>query len=169
MVGHSLGGLATLAAAAEDRRIRAAVALDPVNPPRFSGVDAWNSAGEGPKILAPTLVIGAPSQVCNYFARYEQMVPSLGAKEKARIVVSQGSHCDFMMAYQLRVRDVCYRLCGGNYSEARVNTSARYTAAWLNYHLAGDESFYRYIYGDVAMDDLAAGVIQMDVFVRPSD
>ncbi len=169
MVGHSLGGLTALVAAARDERIKAVVALDPVNPPGFLGVDLWDMEGEAPGINAPTLVIGAPSQTCNYYASYEEIYPVLGAPHKAKLVVSEGNHCDFMVTDNPYPRDACYQLCRGRYAEDRVALGGRYTVAWLNYYLRGDVRFYAYLYGNIAQDDLEAGLLTRDVQTAPKD
>ena len=169
MVGHSLGGLTTLAAAARDGRIKAAVALDPVNPPVFLGISAWNAEAEGPQVVAPTLVIGAPVQICNYFANYEQIYPLLGTQHKAMLAISDANHCDFMQLSESGPRDACYRLCRGTYDEGRVALAGRYTVAWLNYYLQGDASFFPFLYGGVARDDAEAGLLFAQVDTAPLD
>jgi predicted dienelactone hydrolase len=169
MIGHSLGGLTTLAAAARDERIKAAVALDPVNPPVFLGMSAWDAEVEGAEVTAPTLVMGAPAQTCNYFASYESMFPLLGAQHRAKLVVTGAHHCDFMQLGESGPRDACYQICGGEYDEGRVGVAGRYAVAWLNYYLLGEADFYRYLYGGVARDDAEAGLLIAEFNSAPPD
>ena len=167
IVGHSLGGLTTLVVAARDARVQAAVALDPVNPPLFLNISAWNAEGEGGALTAPVLVLAAPAQTCNYFANYEGVYPLLGAQHKAKLVVSEGNHCDFMQTSSAVPRDACYRICRGEFSEDRVALAGRYSIAWLNYYLRGDPEFYAYLYGGVAHDDVEAGLLTREIDTAP--
>ena len=74
LAGHSLGGLSTMMVASRDARINmAGVPLDPADSP-FS---SWDYAAELPNITAPLAVIGAPAQICNNQAAYNDMYPHI--------------------------------------------------------------------------------------------
>jgi dienelactone hydrolase len=166
-VGHSLGGLTALVLAARDDRVRAVVATDPVNPPGFAGFTAWNSREEGKSLSAPALLIGAPAQTCNYYGSYERFYPHLAPPHKAKLVVPDANHCDFMLTGNAAVRDACYRLCRGEYQRSRTVVAARYTVAWLNYYLLGELSSYELLYGESARDDQEAGRVLAQVDTAP--
>jgi pimeloyl-ACP methyl ester carboxylesterase len=166
VAGHSLGGLTTLMVAARDARVKAAVALDPVNPP-IGG--SWDYQKEAPDISAPTALIGAPPQMCNSFANYNDLYPVVGSDHKAKWVVTNGSHCDFVHTDNTTQRDACYVVCGGTYSVERVQLVEQYTTAWFNYYLQGQTEFYSYLYGPDAQADIDAGLVTREFQTAPRD
>ena len=147
ITGHSLGGCTTMMVSARDGRIKAAVALDPVNPEEFIGDGPWDHEAEAPNIWAPMAIIGAPSQMCNSNANYEGLYPHMGSRHKTKLVIADSSHCDYMVTDAALERWACYLLCGGEYDEGRVSLIQRYSTAWLNYYLKGDLAYYHYVYG----------------------
>jgi hypothetical protein len=166
MLGHSLGGLTALMVAGRDARVKAAVALDPVNPPALANTP-WDYRLEGPNIDTATAIVGAPSQVCNNLAGYEEIYPYLGADHKALWVLANGSHCDFVGAPDPLQRSACYSLCGGAYDSSRIRIGERYTTAWFNYYLRGQTEYYSYLFGAPAQADVAAGRVTNQVDTGP--
>jgi len=168
LTGHSLGGLSTMMVAARDKRIKVAVALDPTNPPE-SLTGNWDYEEEAPDISAPLAVIGAPAQPCNLDANYNDMYPLVGSPHKAKFVIANGSHCDFMDTDNFLHRFSCYFLCGGEFSEDRVRLTERYTTAWFNYYLHGDTGYYTYLFGTGLNADVKAGLIIPIIETAPRD
>jgi pimeloyl-ACP methyl ester carboxylesterase len=168
LAGHSLGGLSAMMVAARDGRIKAAVALDPAGGPTGLG-GSWDYQREAPNITAPLAVIGSPIQLCNSFANYNynDMYSFVGAEHKARFVITNGSHCDFMDTDNALYRFGCYLLCGGQFSEERLRLIERYTAAWFNYYLHREAEYYTYLYGDKADEDVQAGRLTRDMQTAP--
>ncbi len=164
VTGHSLGGLTAMIAAARDPRVRAAVALDPTNPDPIMGSDPWDYAAEAPNTTAPLLVLGAPSQMCNSNANYNPMYDNVGSTHRAKLVLTDASHCDFMVTdSDLHILG-CTLFCGGSYEEARVTLIQRSSTAWFNYYLRGETEFYPYIYGIEAEADVTEGrIVERDV------
>jgi len=166
IAGHSLGGLTTVMVSARDTRIRAAVALDPVNPPDFVAME-WDYETEAPQITAPVLVIGAPAQYCNSFANYNDMYPLIGSEHKAKIVLTNGSHCDFMLTDNQAFYTACYWMCGGSYNANRVRLPVGYMTAWFNYYLRSQTEYYTYLYGAEAQADVQAGLVASVAHTAP--
>lgn len=167
IVGHSLGGHTALAVAARDERVRAAVALDPGDIRSFLGFVLFDAKKEGAALAAPTLLIGAEAHRCNLYASYDRLYGSLGATHKARLIVTAGSHCDFMVTSETSVRDGCYRMCRSQYSSDRAALASRYTVAWLNYYLGGDVRVYESLYGAGPLQDIDPGRPTWDVATAP--
>lgn len=162
--GHSLGGMSPLMLAARDDRITmAALPLDPVNPN-----DEWDYEGEGPDMTAPLGLIGSPSQMCNAFAGYNALYPKIGSTHKAKFVIADGTHCDFLDPEDPMMATMCGLICGAP-SAHRLQLIERYTAAWFNYYLHLDTDYYAYLYGDQADEDIRAGRIIRDVQTAPRD
>jgi pimeloyl-ACP methyl ester carboxylesterase len=170
LVGHSLGGLTTLMVAARDVRVKAAVALDPVRPPRVWRKGSWDYRAEAPSLTAPLAVIAAPAQRCNLFAAYRKMFAAAGSGHKAQYVLVDGSHCDYMdvLSSQFPV-ETCSRVCGRPFSEERLRLVERYTAAWFDYYLKGDTAGYAHIFGARLNDDVLANRIVADIAIAPGD
>jgi predicted dienelactone hydrolase len=166
VLGHSLGGLTSLMVASRDARVKAAVALDPVNPPA-SAMTPWDYATEAPNIKVATTIVGAPPQLCNSSANYREMYPAVGADHKAQWVITNGNHCDFVDTPDALQRAACYFICGGTYDAARVQTMESYTTAWFNYYLRGHTEYYPYLYGAAAQADISAGRVTATVNTAP--
>ena len=164
--GHSLGGLTALMVSARDSRVRVALALDPVNPPALMNTP-WDYAVEAPRITVPLAIIGAPSQLCNNNAGYQDIYPAVGSDHKALWVVANGSHCDFVGTNSALRRMACYLICGGQYSADRVRMVERYTTAWFNYYLRGQTDYFSYLYGAQAQSDIQAGHVTRNVRNAP--
>jgi dienelactone hydrolase len=165
MSGHSLGGMSTLMVTARDDRVSmAGVPLDPAG----GMLSAWDYETEAPSITAPIAVVGAPSQLCNSNAEYEEWYLYIGATHKAKFVIANGTHCDFMNTDDESLTDACGWLCG-EYSAERSAIAERYTTAWFNYYMALDTDYYTYLYGDEADEDIQAGLITRTVDTAPRD
>lgn len=163
LTGHSLGAESVSLVAARDDRIRMAVVpLDPVNPDD----NHWDYEAEGGDITAPLGLIGSPSNMCNWNARYTEEYPYYGPAHKAQFVVTGGSHCDFMDAEMALMPMICGFLCG-SFSETRLELVERYTAAWLNYYVRLDPDYYTYLYGAEADADIDAGLVSRKADTAP--
>jgi fibronectin type 3 domain-containing protein len=127
----------------------------------------WDGKKEGSALTAPTLLIGAAAHQCNVYTSYDRLYALLGPQHKAKLVVSRGSHCDFMVTGDARVRRECYRLCRGEYSADRVALVGHHTVAWLNYYLRGDLGSYASLYGSTALDDAEAGLVTRAIETAP--
>ncbi len=166
MAGHSLGGVSTMMVAARDSRIKAGVALDPAYRPPFVG-SGWDPNKDALHITVPLAVIGAPTQTCNADGVYNDIYPLVGSYHKAKLVIANGSHCDFMDTDNSLARAGCYLVCGGSFSQDRLRLVERYTAAWFNYYLRGEAEYYTYVYGSKADEDIQAGRMTRDVQTAP--
>ena len=165
VTGHSLGGASIMLVAARDERVElAAVPLDPVNPDD----NHWDYIAEGPDITAPVGLIGSPSHMCNWNAKYKDEFPSYGSTHKAKFVIVDGGHCDFMDADNSLMTLICGFLCGG-FSESRLELIERYTAAWFNYYVRLDADYYTYLYGAEADADIQAGLVNREAHTAPRD
>jgi hypothetical protein len=163
--GHSLGGLSTMMVASRDARINmAGVPLDPAG----STFNPWDYTAELANITAPLVVIGAPAQLCNNQAEYNDMYPYIGATHRAKFIISGGSHCDFLNTDDTGQTNLCGILCGA-YSPERSAIAERYTTAWFNYYLRLDTDYYAYLYGAEADADIQAGIISRTVDTAPRD
>jgi dienelactone hydrolase len=163
--GHSIGGATALSLAARDSRVKAVVALDPVYHTGGPGQPAdpiWDLDAEGPNIVVPTGILGAPGSDCNSDADYAEIYPVVGATHKAEFLVVGGSHCDFA--------DPGSQFCGftcGNPDAARTRLSQQYMTAWFNYYLHYDTAFYEYLYGAEADSDITSGLIERQADTAP--
>jgi dienelactone hydrolase len=162
LIGHSAGGLSTMIVSARDGRVKATVALDPAGSP----FDSWDYEAEAPHIGVPLAIIGAPPQLCNNSAAYNDWYPHVGAAHKAKFVIANGSHCDFIDTDEALQVQLCSIFCGG-FSEERLALAERYTTAWFNYYLRYDTDYYTYLYGDEADDDVEAERISRDMQTAP--
>jgi pimeloyl-ACP methyl ester carboxylesterase len=170
VVGHSLGGLTTMIVAARDARIKAAVALDPVNPPDVWWKGNWNHRAEGPGLSAPLAVIAAPAQRCNLFAGYRKMYGTAGSAHKAQYVLVNGSHCDYMdLPASHPYIQGCCAACGRAFSEERLHLVETYTAAWFSYYLKHDMEGYDQIFGPGLRADVRANRIVAQIATAPRD
>jgi dienelactone hydrolase len=170
LTGHSLGGVNTMMLAARDARVKmAGVALDPAGGPAVFGNSQWDYEAEAPEITAPLLVIGGQAGFCNSSAQYNAMYPAIGATHKAKFVIANGGHCDFMDTDEPLQTTLCSLLCGGQFSQERLKLAERYSAAWFNYYLRLDTDYYTYLYGGKAEEDVQAGRITRDVQTAPRD
>jgi pimeloyl-ACP methyl ester carboxylesterase len=165
LAGHSLGGLGTLMVASRDARINmAGIPLDPAGSP-FS---TWDYAAELPNITAPIAVIAAPAQLCNNQAGYNDMYPYIGATHRAKFIITNGTHCDFMNTDDTWQTYACGIVCG-EFSPERSAIAERYTTAWFNYYLHLDTDYFTYLYGAEAEADIQAGLITRAVDTAPRD
>jgi pimeloyl-ACP methyl ester carboxylesterase len=170
VVGHSLGGVTTLIVSARDVRIKAAVALDPVNPPGVWWKGNWDHRAEGPSLTAPLAVIASPAQRCNLFGSYRKMYAAAGSSHKAQYVLVNGSHCDFMdLPASHPYIHACSAACGRAFSEERLRLVEIYTAAWFNYYLKRDAERYGQIFGPGLSADVQASRIVAQIATAPRD
>lgn len=160
VAGHSFGGASVLAVAARDPRVKAVLSMDPVyhQSGPFAGEEPafWDPEAEGPRIQAPTCILGAPSSNCNSEADYSEIYPFVGAVHRALLFIVGASHCDFMDPGYA----ACSFVCEGDTDPARTQLTQKYTTAWFNYYLHLNAQSYRYLYGSEADADIAAGRIQ---------
>ena len=160
VAGHSFGGASVLAVAAHDPRVKAVVSMDPVyhQGGPFPGDEPafWDPEAEGPRIQAPTCILGAPSSNCNSEADYAEIYPFVGAMHKASLFIVGASHCDFMDPGY----GACTFVCEGDTDPARTQLAQKYTTAWFNYYLHLNAQSYDYLYGSETEADITAGRIQ---------
>jgi hypothetical protein len=156
-----------LAVAAQDARVKAVVAMDPVHHQEgpFGGdvPPFWDPEAEGPMIQAPTCILGAPSSNCNSESDYLEVYPFVGSVHKAQWVIHGASHCDFMDPGY----GACTMFCEGDTDPARTTLAQKYTAAWFNYYLHHNTAMHSYLYGSEADADVTAGRIQAEVDTAP--
>ncbi len=168
VVGHSLGGATALAVGAQDSRIKAVVALDPVYHARTlmdGEYPVWNPVDEGPNITVPTGILGAPADACNSQADYEEIYPFVGAAHKAAYHIVDASHCVFSDPGN----STCDLVCGGTADPALTQLSQKYMAAWLNYYLYLNPNNYRTLFGEEADADVNMGKIELAFYTFPHD
>lgn len=165
LAGHSFGGATVLAVGAQDARVKAIVALDPVYHQGGPGgnPEIWDPDVEGPKITAPTCVLGAPASNCNSEADYAEIYPYIGAVHKATFFIVGASHCDFMHPSNA----FCSLVCEGATSSARTGLTQKYMTAWFNYYLHYNTNYYDYLYGAEADEDIDTGLIERRVDTAP--
>ena len=168
VTGHSVGGLTAIVVASRDVRVKAVVALDPVNPSPPAQCP-WDHESEAPSISAPLLVLGAPSAIWNSFANYRDLYQAVGSSHKAQIVISNGSHCDFHHTDNVLLRHSCFLVCGGRFSVERAELVSRYSTAWFDYYLRQDTGSFGYLYGEVAEEDVREGLVTRDVQTFPQN
>ena len=106
--------------------------------------------------------------MCNANAVYNDWYPYIGATHKAKFVIADSSHCDFMNADDETQINFCGLLCG-EYSAERSAIAMRYATAWFNYYILLETDYYTYIYGDEADIDIQAGLITRTVNTAPRD
>lgn len=167
--GHSFGGATVLALAAQDPRPKAVVALDPVYHQGGPGSnpEIWDHDVEGPKITAPTAILGAPSSSCNSESDYAEIYPFVGSMHKAQFFISGASHCEFSDPGN----NMCYIVCGGSEDPTGLRTQLvqKYMTAWFNYYLHRDTGYYDYLYGSEADSDIASGYIERKADIAPQN
>jgi hypothetical protein len=167
--GHSFGGATVLALAAQDPRVKAVVALDPVYHQGGPGTnpEIWDPDVEGPRITAPTSILGAPPSNCNSESDYAEIYPFVGSAHKAQFFISGASHCDFSDPGN----SFCYFVCGASGGQADLKTKLvqKYMTAWFNYYLHNDTDGFDYLYGPEASHDIASGLIERELDIAPRD
>jgi dienelactone hydrolase len=167
--GHSFGGASVLALAAMNPHLKAVVALDPVYHQGGPGSEPeiWDHDVEGPKIAAPTTILGGPSSDCNSASDYAEIYPFVGSAHKAQFFISGASHCDFSAPGN----DFCYLVCGGSddQSDLRTQLVQKYMTAWLNYYLQYDTDSFDYLYGPESDSDITGGLIEREAHTAPRD
>lgn len=164
--GHSLGGATALTVAARDPRIKATVGLDPVfhmGGPFGSGEMVWDPYLEGPNILVPTAILGAPPDPCNAEGDSALLYPLVGANKKAYYTLIGANHWVFADPGS----PLLYDFCGGSTDPILTTLSQKYMTAWFNYYLYNHFSDYYYLYGDGALQDVLDGLILMEVNIDP--
>jgi dienelactone hydrolase len=161
LVGHSLGGVSVLALAAQDARIAALVALDPVYHGGMPGSmsEVWDPRPDAPRITAPTGILGAPPSSCNAQADYTRLYPLVGARPKASFEIVGASHC----AFNNPGSSFCGLICSGSSDAQHKALGKRYMTAWLNVYLAGLSAYDTYLYGAQADEDIHQGRIVRQV------
>lgn len=169
VVGHSLGGAASLLATGEDTRIQAVVALDPASGAtspfaRVAGIRAGAMTTDYQTIVAPALIVGTPASSCNGNAEYNSMYDNTDAEHKSKQVIANGSHCDFMDTPDTTYRNLCYAFCGGSFDQQRLDLAKKLTAAWFNYYLQSRSDYFAYLYGSKLNEDVQAGKLITSTF-----
>jgi len=164
IMGHSMGAIAALKAAAEDPRIRVAVSLAPGYFSFTSFTEPYLEACRS--INIPTqMIMGSKDFICpSSDARtYYDMLPSI----KEMLVIAGAFHdlgiwnagnqpnwLGYIPFYDAAKQ----RRCG--------NITGRYFISWLNYFLRDDYSYFTYIFGEQAWRDLETGILSSLEFTR---
>ncbi|MBI5029433.1 MAG: hypothetical protein HZB51_02815 [Chloroflexi bacterium] len=169
IIGHSLGGMSSLDVAGQDPRVKAVVALDPAGASGMSfgsaSVQATATYTDLTTITGATLIVGAASSLCNNNAEYNAMYTDVGAEHKAKPVVANGSHCDFLDPSDTTYRNLCYSFCGGgSFNADRLTLAKKLSVAWFNYYLKEQSSQFTYLYGTNINQDLQAGKLSNHTF-----
>ena len=164
--GHSLGGATALAIAARDPRIETSVGLDPVyesGNPLGDGEMVWDPSLEGPAILVPTAILGAPPDPCNADGDAQEIYALVGANLKAYYHLVGANHWVFADPGS----GLLSGFCGGDTDPILTTLSQKYMTAWFNYYLNERYGDYRYLYGDPLYQDVQAGLIEFDIHAFP--
>jgi dienelactone hydrolase len=157
-VGFSVGGATALSVASRDQRVKAVVALDPVyhtGGPGQPENPIWDLLDEGPKIVVPTLILGAPPSMCNSDADYLEIYPVVGAMDKARLLITDASHCDFTDPGNL----FCGLICGRK-DPALTQFSQNCMTAWFNYYLHNNIDSFDCLFGPDAHVEISSGGVE---------
>lgn len=164
--GHSLGGATALAAAARNPKIKATVGLDPVfqsGSPIDPGEIVWDVYLEGPDIVVPTAIFGAPPDPCNADGNSLVIYPLIGANLKAYYFFVGANHNIFADPSI----DLLDLFCGGDNDPALTTLSQKYMTAWFNYYLKNRYGDYTYLYGSSAAQDVQDGLLEVDINAYP--
>jgi hypothetical protein len=142
------------------------VALDPVyHRGSFAGEGemVWDPAVDGPKILVPAGILGAPPSACNAAADYADIFPLLGTAHKASFHVVDASHCVFSDPGST----FCGFICEGATGQELTTVSKKYMVAWFNYYLQDKVAYYDYLFGSYADADVAANRVVISAKTFP--
>ncbi|MDI2127311.1 alpha/beta hydrolase family protein [Yinghuangia seranimata] len=157
--GASLGGAGALAAAAQDSRIDAVVALTPGYDP--ADLDTYNRVeADTRNIHVPTLIESGQNDCISPGAgkRYYNDVP--GAF-KEYVEIAGANHVQFLdeQGTQIAIPGVPQDCTPGVSYDSQHATGDVYATAFLEYYLKGRTQFGTYLFGAHAQADRAAGVL----------
>lgn len=164
--GASLGGAGALAAAAQDSRIDAVVALtpgyDPADPDTYNRVEA-----DVRNIRVPTLIESGQNDCISPGAgkRYYNDVP--GAY-KQYVEIGGANHVQFLddQGASVPIPGVPEDCDPGVSYDSQHHTGNVYATAFLEYFLKGRTQFGTYLFGAHAQADRASGVLSDLAVVR---
>jgi predicted dienelactone hydrolase len=163
--GVSLGGAGALAAAAQDSRIDAVVALTPGYDPADTGTYDKVEA-DVRTIRVPALIESGQNDCISPGAgkRYYNDVP--GAY-KQYVEIAGANHVQFLddQGVSVPIPGVPEDCDAGVAYDAQHRTADVYATAFLEYFLKGRTQFGTYLFGDHAQADRASGVLS-DLLVR---
>jgi len=157
IMGHSMGAITALKAAADDSSVKVAVSLAPGYFGFTSFTEPYLEACRS--IAVPTqIIVGSRDFICpSSGARiYYEVLPSV--KEMLIIngafhdlgIWNVGNEPDWLgyIPFYDAAKQTHYR-----------ETTRRYFISWLNYFLHEDSGFYTYIFGEQACRDLETGIL----------
>ena len=157
VMGHSMGAMAALEAAANDTRIKAVVSLAPGYFDFLSFSDVYLEACES--IVVPTqLILGSEDTIClpsgarNYYD---------ALSSERELLIINGTFHDLGIWNAGNEPDWLGLIPGYDpvTQEYYRNTTTRYFLSWFNYHLYNSSDYQPYIYGEEAWSDLESGVL----------
>lgn len=155
VMGHSMGAMTSLKAAAQDKRIKAVVSLAP---------GYFNTFTES--YLDACALINVPTQIV--MGSFDFICPPAGGRmyydaisaEKEMVIINGADHglgiwragdepfwFDYIPIYD-PVKQELYR-----------NTTTKYFTSWFNFHLKNSYGYQSYIYGQEAWKDIETGVL----------
>jgi dienelactone hydrolase len=158
LTGHSLGGKTSLLAAADDPRIKALVAWDPVDKSNPSVTPE-----RMPNIKAPLLLLGETNnasgglQPCAPAADNYQQYFQHSVSKTLEVTFTKGDHMDFVDNPDCFVCGFCPN--GGVSDQLVKQITRRTTLAWFNRWLRQDSSMEAYLTGAVMQGDVQAGTV----------
>jgi hypothetical protein len=157
IMGHSMGAMASLKAAAEDSRIRAVVSLAPGYLESFSFTEKYLEAAKS--ITAPTqIIMGSEDIICppSGGTKYYHAIPV----EKEMVIIKGAFHdlgiwnagtepawLELIPSYD-SVKQEYYR---------KITT--KYLISWFNYYLYNRYDYLTHIYGEQVWSDLKSGIL----------
>lgn len=160
--GHSLGGKTTFLLAESDKRVLAAIGIDPVNSnPPFGGqgADAITTLGN---FGGATGFLGETSNSMGFGAcapaadNYQQFYAKAASPTFAITFVG-ANHNDFVDQQGCLVCGVCF---GGNANKAQtLSLAVKYVTAFFRRHLLGDADMESYLTGAKFGADAAGGAV----------
>lgn len=157
VMGHSMGAMASLAAAAKDPRIKAVVSLAPGYFDFLSLTETYLEAAK--LITAPTqIIMGSEDTIClpSSGRKYYDVIPA----EKEMLIINGAFHD--LGIWNAGTEPIWLGAIPGFdpiKQERYRNITTRYFISWFNYHLYRHYDYEIYIYGEEAWRDLESGLL----------
>ena len=155
IMGHSMGGITSLKAAAKDQRIKTVVALAPGHFSNFT--ETYLSACK--KITAPTqIIMGSFDFICS--PEGGRQFYDLINSEKEMLIINGADHgMGIWKADDVPIWLKIIPLYDPVKQENYRNTTMKYFLSWFNYHLNKELDYQHFIYSNEAWNDLEKGVL----------
>ncbi len=138
--GHSMGGGASILAAASDSRIKAVMNLAAANT-NPSAIDQM------PNVTVPVALLAGQDDRIAPVDRHQQPMYDNGGAPKQIDILLGGSHCGF--------EDSDFIFCDGSTLSRpdQLALTRRELTTYFNFYLKGDESVWRQVWGPERFDD----------------